>query len=278
MPELPEVETVVSDMRGQGLITTSIKDVTIAWPKTIDRPSTGDFSRKIRGRTIVDVYRRAKFIGLQLDDGWHVLIHLRMTGKLYLSDASQACSKHVHVVLSLDDGRQLRFNDTRKFGRWYMVEEPAEVLGHLGPEPLAEDFTWQVLRDLLERHKRQLKPFLLDQTKIAGLGNIYVDESLWQARLHPLQATHHISIPKCKRLHQAIQAVLHQGIQNLGTTLGGGDTNFYSVAGRRGRNSDNLNVFRRTGDPCPRCGTKIRRLIVGQRSSHICPRCQKVKP
>jgi formamidopyrimidine-DNA glycosylase len=157
----------------------------------------------------------------------------------------------------------------------YFVENPEQIVGHLGPEPLEKSFTAHILKERLHAHNRLLKPLLLDQTFIAGLGNIYVDEALWVARLHPCRQSSSLSKPEVKALHRAIRKVLKRGLQNLGTSLGSGKANFYSVGQRKGRNRDELNVFRRTAAPCLRCETVIERILVGQRSTHICPTCQK---
>jgi formamidopyrimidine-DNA glycosylase len=156
-----------------------------------------------------------------------------------------------------------------------MLKEPGRILDRLGPEPLASGFTAKTLTDGFKNRKRLLKPLLLDQTFIAGLGNIYADEALWEAKLHPCRMAVSLSTSEIKLLHRAIPRVLKRGLKNLGTTLGTGKANFYSVANRRGRNKDQLKVFRRTDLPCPRCKSPIERIIVGQRSSHICPGCQK---
>ena len=197
-----------------------------------------------------------------------------MSGRLHLVAADTPRVKHEHVILSFDDGRQLRFHDPRKFGRLTLVKNPGKILDRLGPEPLAQGFTTRALGLSLKNRRRMLKPLLLDQTFIAGLGNIYVDEALWEARLNPCRLASTLSKPEIKALRLAIPRVLKRGLKNLGTSLGSGETNFYSVASRRGRNKDQLNVFRRTELPCPRCRTTIERLVVGQRSTHICPNCQ----
>jgi formamidopyrimidine-DNA glycosylase len=170
----------------------------------------------------------------------------------------------------------LRFHDPRKFGRLHLVKDPERILDRLGAEPLASEFTAKSLAERLMPRKRLLKPLLLDQAFIAGIGNIYVDEALWEAKLHPRRIAASLSMPEIKALHRAIPKVLKRGLKNLGTSLGSGETNFYSVARHRGRNKEQLKVFRRTGLSCPRCRTPIERIIVGQRSTHICAKCQKV--
>ena len=156
-----------------------------------------------------------------------------------------------------------------------MSKELPPNVAALGPEPLEKEFSKDWLQGALGRKSRAIKPLLLDQSFIAGLGNIYVDEALWQARIHPERNSRTITKEEADGLHSAIRTVLRRGIRNSGTTLGTGESNFYSVAGHRGRNADQLKVFRRDGEPCPACGRTIQRLIVGQRGTHICPQCQK---
>jgi formamidopyrimidine-DNA glycosylase len=178
------------------------------------------------------------------------------------------------VILQIDGKEELRFQDTRKFGRITLTSRPETILGKLGPEPLGRSFTVEQFRELLCHRKRAVKPLLLDQTFVAGLGNIYVDEALWKAGIHPLRVSSSLSPKEAADLHRAVRYVLRKGLRNLGTTLGRGQTNFYSLSGRRGRNAEKLFVFRRTGEACPRCGAPIERIKVAQRSTHVCPRCQ----
>ncbi len=274
MPELPEVQTIVNDLIAAGLVGRRFSSVTIRWPGVIHGMRAGTFRRRVMDRRIAAIARRAKFIIWTLDDETRVLVHLRMTGRLHFAAPGSRYARHEHIAFRLDDGRQLRFHDTRKFGRFYLPKDPAAMLARLGPEPLASGFTARKLSRRLDARRRQLKPLLLDQQFIAGLGNIYVDEALWDAHLHPLRTADTLDADDARRLHRAIRKVLRRGLKNLGTTLGTGETTFYSLARHRGRNKDRLNVFRRTGAPCPRCRTPIERLVVGQRSTHVCPSCQ----
>ncbi len=278
MPELPEVQTVVDSLTHSGVVGCTITGAQVYWPKTIADLTPDQFHRLIKGCTIRRISRRGKYIRFDLSDGLTMLIHLRMTGRLNVTPPDQTRSKHEHVVLQIGPHRQLRFQDTRKFGRIVLTATPQTVLGKLGPEPLSRRFTGARFRDMLQAKKRQIKPLLLDQTFLAGLGNIYVDEALWKAGIHPQCLSHALPVEKSKALHRAIRRVLNQGLKNLGTSLGSGKGNFYAVGSRPGRNADKLNVFRRTGAPCPRCHSTIRRIIVGQRSSHICPVCQPASP
>jgi formamidopyrimidine-DNA glycosylase len=275
MPELPEVQTLVDDLNSAGLVGDTFTAARVYWPKTIADLTPAAFHRRIKGKVIKSIRRRGKFLVFDLSPREHLLIHLRMSGRLHLVRPRTKRSKHEHIVLSLDRALQLRFHDTRKFGRMFLVEDAQSVLGQLGIEPLDSSFKARTLAQMLTTRKRLLKPLLLDQTFIAGLGNIYVDEALWKAKIHPLRLSNSLSNAEIKALHRAIPQVLKRGLKNLGTSLGTGKANFYSVARRKGRNQDQLNVFRRTGDPCPRCKAPVVRIIVGQRSTHICPNCQK---
>jgi formamidopyrimidine-DNA glycosylase len=274
MPELPEVQTIVNDLNAAGLVGQTIQAARVFWARTIAQPSAKTFCNHIRGRTIAGIRRRGKFIIFDLQNNGYLLMHLRMSGRVHLATAKQIRKKHEHVLLNLNGGQQLRFHDTRKFGRLYLTSDADPILGRLGPEPLSRGFTHQKLVQRLKTRKRMLKPLLLDQTFIAGLGNIYVDEALWESKIHPCRTAASLSETEIRALHRAIPRVLKRGLKNLGTSLGTGKTNFYSVAKHQGRNRDQLNVFRRTGKPCPRCGKTVERIIVGQRSTHICPRCQ----
>ena len=275
MPELPEVETVVKGLRSAGFVGSTIASASVRWPRTIAAPSPRAFARKIRETRVLSVTRRGKFIVVGLNTGLTLLIHLRMTGRLLFSTSDEPADAHDHVVLRLRDGRELRYRDTRKFGRWRLTRNPHSILGDLGPEPLSPAFTARRFAARLGRHPGMLKPLLLNQRFLAGLGNIYVDEALWEARLHPTRSCATLSEPEMQRLYLAIRRVLRRGIRSQGTSLGNASTNFRGVDGSIGRNRDNLRVFRRVGKPCPRCGSVIRRLTIAQRSTHICPECQQ---
>ena len=284
MPELPEVETVCQDLRDAGLCGSIITNARVHWPRTIATSSPAEFCKAIAQHQIMAVTRRAKYIILELAPTENpsgptqfLLIHLRMTGQLNIVEGAPKRDTHEHVILSLNTNTQLRYKDTRKFGRWYLVSDPEEKLASIGPEPFSKTFTPKRLATMLATRSRALKPLLLDQNFLAGLGNIYVDEALWESELHPEAPANSVTTEQAKRLHRAIRLVLKRGLKNMGTTLGTGKANFYSVGKRRGRNQDQLKVFRRTDAPCPRCTTPIIRLVVGQRSTHLCPSCQIVR-
>lgn len=272
MPELPEVETVRRSLRA-ALAGRRIVAVTrCAWPRTIAAPTPEVFCAQLQDRAILDVDRRAKYVIIRLDRDEFLVVHLRMTGRLVVVDADVEPDQHTHIVLQLDDGRQLFFRDTRKFGRIWLLDRAglAVLEQKLGPEPLDAALTGESFRALLRRRKGRLKPLLLDQRLIAGLGNIYVDEALWQARLHPLQAVTQLDDAQINALYAAIRDVLQRSIDNRGTTF----ADYRDGWGLRGENQVALKVYGRTGQPCPRCGTPIVRITVAQRGTHLCPRCQ----
>lgn len=275
MPELPEVQTIVDDMQALGLCGVTIVDAHVLWDRTIATGSVDDFRHRIQGRIIENIDRRAKYIVITLSDSLFCLVHLRMTGRFQIEPSDNSPGRHARVILTLKDRRQLVFYDTRKFGRFFLTISPESVLGELGPEPLAPSFSARALADRIGRRKGRIKPLLLNQRFLAGLGNIYVDEALWTARIHPMRTADTLKSSEIRGLHRAIRQVLRQGIRNAGTSLGTGRSNFSSIRRNRGGNADQLNVFRRTGQPCPRCGQAIERLIVCQRSTHLCVRCQQ---
>jgi len=274
MPELPEVETIARNLRPD-LVGLTITQADVRWARTIAAPSVRRFKQQIQGQVIRAVGRRAKFLRIELSD-YELLIHLRMSGDLAFRRSPALPEKHDRLVLALQPQTRARrtppsyslaFNDTRKFGRVWLTADPELVTGRLGPEPLSDEFTPQWLSDSLRNRHRQLKPLLLDQTFLAGLGNIYTDEALHRAGLHPLTSSDAVGARRAELLHAAIQSTLREGIERNGASFDwvyrGGDFQNY------------FRVYDREGKPCPVCGTPIQRLIVGQRGTHICPNCQK---
>lgn len=275
MPELPEVETVVRDLRTAGLAGAVICGCFFFREQVAAGMPPAQLAAALHGRTVVAVSRRGKYIVLSLDDGRTLLIHLRMTGKLRLETDSDTRLPHDRAEIVFIDGRALVFNDTRAFGRFRLVDSvDAAPFAALGPEPLEDTFTVAVLAARLSKRKRAIKNVILDQSVVAGIGNIYADESLFGSGIHPERPADSLNTDEVKRLHAAIQQTLAAAIEANGTTLGHGMTNFYSVAGRRGENALNLKVFRRDGQPCPVCGGLISRTVVGGRGTHFCPVCQ----
>jgi formamidopyrimidine-DNA glycosylase len=273
MPELPEVETVVRGLRAP-LIGCTITTVAIRWPGSIGAPDPDAFAEELTGKVVTDINRRGKWLVIELSGGHTLLAHLRMTGQLVLEPAECPEDEYSRVILYLDNGQRLRFSDMRKFGRLILTEDVDEVLGDLGPEPLAEDFTiGQFKRMLAQRHGR-IKSLLLNQRFLVGLGNIYVNEALWQAGVHPLRSANSLSSAEVEALYRAVRSVLRAAIVQGGTTLDNG--NFRQVDGSPGDFANQLEVYGRECEPCLRCGAPVERLKVGQRSAFFCPRCQPV--
>jgi formamidopyrimidine-DNA glycosylase len=270
MPELPEVETVARGL-SQVMVGRTFTGVTVRWPRTIARPAVDQFARRIVGRQVLAVGRRGKYVRMTLDEGY-LLIHLKMSGRLRVASADQVPDKHVHTVIDLDNGEQLWFRDVRKFGRVYLVDQPEEVTGALGPEPLEDAFTLADFRTRLSRRSGRLKSLLLNQEFLAGLGNIYADEALFAAGLHPLRRADTLSPDEEARLYGAIRSVLRDAVAGRGTTLD--DGGYRDSAGEPGAYQDRIFVYGRGGETCYRCQGVIERIVIGGRSSHFCPCCQ----
>jgi formamidopyrimidine-DNA glycosylase len=269
MPELPEVETTVRALR-RPLVGRIITGVRTDWPRHVATPALEELEQRIQGRRVEAIGRRAKYLVFTLSEGETLIIHLKMTGHLSIVPAATPAGPHVHTVFALADGDELRFRDMRKFGRVYLVRDPQEVLAGLGPEPLEPTFTPEQLAERLRGRKRPLKPLLLDQTFLAGVGNIYADEALHAAALHPERRADSLSPAEVQALHRAIRGVLQLGIDREGASI----SNYVKPDGARGEMQNVVAVFRRTGQSCYRCGTLIQRLILGNRSTHFCPGCQ----
>lgn len=265
MPELPEVESFARTLRPE-LTGRTIQAAHLLWRRTLAAPSPEAFAAQICGQEITGVGRRAKYLQICLKRGLHLFIHLRMSGDLYLRPLPYLPQTHDRLILALSDGRALVFHDPRKFGRAWLTDRPEAVTGKLGPEPFDPAFTPQELHARLRAHRRQLKPLLLDQSFLAGLGNIYTDEALHLAGLHPLRISDTISAEEAARLYQAIRSVLETGIAHNGASI--------DWVYRGGNFQNYFRVYDREGQPCPACGTSIVRLVVGQRGTHICPQCQ----
>jgi formamidopyrimidine-DNA glycosylase len=278
MPELPEVETVIRGLRAQPILESKIERVVVSWERTVLPLTVHEMSTRLIGSSLQRILRRGKYLMIELardgqKAGW-ICGHLRMTGKFFVCPAEESSLAHERVRLVLANGQSLIFCDPRKFGRLTWMEEPTALDQRLGMEPLGPDFTVDYLQQILQTSSRRLKPLLLDQSLIAGLGNIYVDESLWLARLHPQRSAQTLSRVEIEALHAAILCALHRGLEWGGTSLGQGLAYFQKVNGESGLHQEALQVFRRTGKPCPRCATPIQRLVVAQRGTHICVQCQ----
>lgn len=272
MPELPEVETIARNLReGRGspsILDRRIRAADLRWRRTLAEPSRAEFLRRVVGQRIRTVGRRAKFLRLDLTRDT-LLIHLRMSGDLHVRPSAQPPAPHDRLVLHFEDGLALAFHDTRKFGRVWLTDDPDHVLGNLGPEPLDPALTAARFAQMLRARHRLLKPLLLDQTFLAGLGNIYTDEALHLARLHPLQSSDTLTEEQAATLLRAIRSVLRAGIRSHGASI--------DWVYRGGDFQNHFRAYGRAGQPCPTCGRPIRRLTVGQRGTHICPACQRLR-
>jgi len=284
VPELPEVETIARQLRG--LVTgRTVAHFRCEWHRLTEPEPAALFARRLEGRRISGVRRRGKFVVLDLEGGDALIVSLRMTGQLLFRDRDVEAHPHRRARIAFADGTALEFADTRKFGRMAIVDGAAlEGAGerrrrtgeplhrHLGVEPLSRRFTARWLREFLRRRGRAaVKPLLLDQTGIAGVGNIYAIEALWRARIHPLRAAGTLRSDEVERLHEALRWVLRKGIR-----FGGASPRDYRDArGQEGRMQQEFEVYGRAGEPCPRCGAEIRRTVVGGRGTFHCPRCQR---
>ncbi|MGQ0603681.1 MAG: DNA-formamidopyrimidine glycosylase [Anaerolineales bacterium] len=274
MPELPEVETVARELRegkggrGPSVVGRVIERVTVKWPRHIAQPAPREVQRRLPGQLIRTVSRRGKYIVFELSQDV-LLIHLKMSGDLTVVPAGAPRDKHAHTVFHFDDGWEMRFSDTRKFGKVFVAAQAEDVTGALGPEPLSAAFTAKKLGEMLQQRRRALKPLLLDQTFLAGVGNIYADESLHRAGLHPLRRSDSLTPPEVRALWRSIRAALQSGLRHNGASIdwvyrGGGFQNYFRV-------------YDRAGEPCLRCGGVIKRIVVGQRGTHFCRACQPLR-
>ena len=276
MPELPEVETISrilaqGDSQTPSIIGQRIVGTSVFWERTIAEPDLTTFQAAITNQSIQKISRRGKFLIMGLDHAF-LLIHLRMSGDLMMRHAEiplplkQPLMQHDHVTFHFASHWHLAFNDTRKFGRVWLTLNPNQVLGKLGLEPFDPKLTGTVFFEMLKKHKRQLKPLLLDQSFLAGLGNIYTDEALFLAGLHPKRLSNTLTEEHASHLLRAIRKVLRLGIEHNGASIdwaykGGGFQNYFQV-------------YQQTDNPCPRCGQAIQRTVISQRGTHFCAICQ----
>jgi len=272
MPELPEVETIRRNLSAgtsdyPSLVGKTFTGSQILWGRTVNQPSNVEFKERIAGQSIEVVSRRGKYLHFILSTD-NLVIHLRMSGDIVIEPVENPVAPHHRLLIDMEGGFRLAFNDARKFGRVWLLQDPEELFSSLGPEPLDTDFTPDMFFQRLQSRRRLLKPLLLDQNFMAGLGNIYTDEALHLARLHPRVISDTLSFKQSTLLLKSIRRVLMDGISRNGASIDwvykGGDFQNY------------FRVYQRTDEPCPVCGTEIIRLVVGQRGTHICPGCQTV--
>ena len=264
MPELPEVETVVRGLRGP-LVGRTFTGVTVRWPNSVRTPIS-ELRYRLPGQTITSISRRGKYLWFSLSGDDSLFLHLKMSGDLWVVPADEPDDPHVRTIFDLDNGYQLRFKDMRKFGRVYRVGDPDLVVGKLGPEPLAEDFTLNDFKGLFSRRTGRLKPLLLNQEFVAGIGNIYADESCHLARIDPRRPVNTLSDRDLDNLYRAIRHTLRAGITYQGASL--------DAVYRGGQFQNHFQVYGRNGQPCLTCGTEIQRTVLGGRGTHFCSNCQ----
>jgi formamidopyrimidine-DNA glycosylase len=265
MPELPEVETVVRGLRGP-LLGRTFTGVTVLWPNSVKTP-VAELKSRLPGQRIEVITRRGKYLQFHLSGGDTLFLHLKMSGDLLVEPTSEPLHPHVRTIFDLDNNHQLRFKDMRKFGRVYLVSDPSQVVGKLGPEPLADDFTVADFKALFARRTGRLKPLLLNQEFIVGVGNIYADESCHLAKIDPRRQVNTLTATELEQLYHAIRQVLNDGINSKGSS-------FDSVY-RGGEYQNFFQVYGRDGEPCRTCGVEIQRVVLGGRSTHFCSQCQK---
>jgi formamidopyrimidine-DNA glycosylase len=276
MPELPEVETVARDLRrhllpeggGRG---PEIAGARVAWAGTLrDGDSTG-FEAGVTGRRIEAIGRRGKQLVIDLDGGSFLTVHLKMTGQLFVVPASLASDPYERLALVLDDGREIRFRDVRKFGRVGLYRADDDPFDGIGPEPLDPRFTLRQFRVRIRRRRARLKPLLVDQAFIAGVGNIYADEALWRSRLHPLRSAATLRPADERALYRHVIDILAEAVERRGSSI-----DDYTAPDGDGEMQERLDVYQRTGQPCRRCGRPVRRIVIGIRATHFCSWCQRL--
>jgi formamidopyrimidine-DNA glycosylase len=299
VPELPEVETIARQLRSL-VVGREIADFASSWHRVTEPMPAAHVAARLAGRRVIGVGRRGKFVVLELDDREALIVSLRMTGKLLFQRDGESADPYTRALITFRDGSVLRFADTRKFGRIAIVDleelrddaaagartsrgtggsrdrgtsrAKAPLHRALGIEPLSRRFTVRWLAELLRRRARSaIKPLLLDQRAIAGIGNIYAIEALWRARIHPLRQAGSLRAAEVARLHEAIRWVLRKGIRFGGASR----RDYVDARGNEGRMQREFNVYGRAGEPCPRCGREIVRTVVGGRGTFHCPRCQR---
>jgi len=278
MPELPEVETIRARLAPR-LEGRAMEHVEIADPR-LTRPEPPEaIAAALEGERIARVSRRGKYLVFEFESGRHLLVHLRMTGNVeHPARGGLAADPYRRAVVRLDDGSDIAYRDVRRFGTWDLLE-PGELEHYfaarrLGREPLARSFTTRALTQALEARRAPIKAALLDQRAAAGVGNIYADEALWRARIHPLRPAGSLSPDEIARLRKSIRAALQMGISRQGATL----RDYRDPEGRRGRMQDEFRVYGREGEPCSRCGTPIEKTRAGGRGTWFCPHCQSADP
>jgi formamidopyrimidine-DNA glycosylase len=266
VPELPEVETIKKDISPYAIGHT-IKSVEVLNPSTVKSPSVPEFIKKVTGRKITDITRRGKYLFFHLDKNGIMMMHMKMTGSLLVNPES---SRFTRAILHLDKGVDIHFSDARKFGKMWLEKDEKDVMAKLGPEPLDKDFTANTLAEILGKRSAPVKAVLLDQALIAGIGNMYADEALFDARIHPAGPASGLTPSQVKKLYNSIRKVLIKGIEMNGASV----RDYVRPNGETGHAHDDFIVAHGVGNKCPNCGGPIKRIVVRGRGTYICPRCQ----
>ena len=267
MPELPEVETIKTELLPY-VVGRSISGVTLFWEGMLRQPSLADFQARTKGQKIIGLTRRGKYLIFGLEGGDSLILHLKMSGSLLIG--RDAPPEYTRAIIHLDNGTSIFFRDPRKFGKMQLVKDKSSILKKLGPEPLEPDFTPEMLAGRLKKRKAPVKAALIDQSFIAGIGNMYADEALFSAKIHPLRLANSLSRKEIQRLHRAIQDVLRAAIGNKGASV----NTYFRPGGEKGTAHIEFKVAHQKDKPCPVCGTPIKRVPIRQRGSYYCPKCQ----
>lgn len=274
MPELPEIETIKGVIAPQikGL---TIENITVNRPEVISHPTANEFCKAVAGQTISSMERRGKFLIIHLVNESRIILHLRMTGCLLVTSSDYPMEKHTHIIMQLSNGMELRFSDTRRFGRFWLIqfgeEDTYSGISKLGLEPLSAECNAEYLQGKLAKRKKTIKECLLDQSVIAGIGNIYSDEILFRARIIPARSANSLTSEEWQRLATEIPECLSYFIDKNRIT----PKDYLQTKGQDYRNTPFLQVYGHNGESCPRCGKVLCRIVVGGRSSVYCPNCQE---
>jgi formamidopyrimidine-DNA glycosylase len=271
MPELPEVETIRRDLVTR-VIGRSFSSVQLLWPRAVRQPSPEEFRRRLAGQRIESLERRGKYLIFHLSIGQALILHLRMSGWLRYASSDTPPEMYCRNVFLLDDGSQLQFCDRRKLGAMWLVSDPAEVVGKLGPDPLAPDFTPELLKARLQQRSAPIKAVLCDQEVLSGVGNMYADEALFWSKIHPLKKARDLSFREVARLHQSLRQVLQAALGQRGASI----ADYKDVGGHPGAAQFDFAVAHQRGKRCPVCSTPIQRITVRNRGTYFCPACQKL--
>jgi formamidopyrimidine-DNA glycosylase len=265
MPELPEVEVIVRELKRK-IVGEVITNVSILWQKSW----IGNNYKAVCSSTIQNITRKGKYILIHLNNGY-LIAHLRMTGQFIVNGDESPNSRHLRILFNFESGKNMFFYDARKFGRIFFTASPDEVLSKIGIDALNEHFTSDYLKKIFNNRHTGLKKFLLDQTHLAGLGNIYVDESLFQAGLHPERTVASLHGKEIQKLYRAITSVLRDAIDQMGTTI----SDYKTTGGGFGQFQNKLKVYGRSNLPCVVCNKPIQKIKINNRGTHFCPQCQK---